>query len=219
MPINERPRERLIKYGVKQLSNEELLTVVIKNGTKNLSAKDLAQAILKETKNIKELSNISYEKLCSIKGIGSSKATTILSALELGFRLSMPQENIQNTKFNNVETVYNYFYQLTYNMQEHFYVIYLNNKNIIIKEKLLFIGTINASLVHPREIFKEAYLLDASSIICVHNHPSGFYTPSREDIDTTKRLNEVGHLLGIKLVDHIIVAHQGYYSFLENGYI
>lgn len=123
-------------------------------------------------------------------------------------------------KFNNTSTVYEYFKsKLDGKKQEHFYVIYLDNHTKIIKEKLLFIGTLNYSMVHPREIFKEALLSDASFIICVHNHPSGKSNPSKEDLNITKKILELGNKLGIKLLDHIIIGNDNFYSFYENGNI
>ncbi len=128
-------------------------------------------------------------------------------------------EIIDKIKVNDPKKVY-YFYKNRVNInQEEFYSIYLDAKKRIIKDKLIFMGTVNHSLVHPRDIFKEAYNLNACYIICVHNHPSGDVNPSRDDIDVTNRLKEVGNLLGIKLLDHIIISKENYYSFLENGRI
>lgn len=220
LPVNERPRERLIQYGVEYLSNEDLLTIIIRDGTKNMSAKDIALLLLKQINNIKHLNDLTFEKLCKINGIGNAKATLILASIELGKRVNNYLDTIVNLKITSVDNVYNYYKdRLCNKKQECFGVIYLNCKNIVIKEKIVFIGTINSSLVHPREIFKEAYMVDACSIICVHNHPSGNTEPSKEDINTTIRLKEVGNLLGIKLIDHLIISNTSYYSFLENGYI
>ena len=219
IPLDDRPRERLIKNGSENLSNEDLLTILIKSGTKNKSAKTISLEILKEYSNIHEMQNIPISKLKNINGLGEAKITTILAAIELGKRVYSSQVNIINKQFKAVEEVYKYYKEKIKRKQECFYTIYLDNQNRIIEDKLLFIGTINKSLVHPREIFKEAYLLSASSIICVHNHPSGDITPSNEDIEITKKLKEVGNLLGIKILDHIIIGNNKYYSFIENGNI
>lgn len=220
IPINERPRERLINNGVDKLNNEELLALLLKTGTKNMSAKNLANLILKKIGDIKNLKNITYNDLLKIDGIGSAKACDILAAIELGKRINKEVVSINNLKITSTEMVYKYYKDIIGDKkQEYFYCIYLDNNKKIIKDKLLFIGTINYSIVHPREVFKEAYLLSASSIICVHNHPSGNLEPSNEDIDLTNRLKEIGNLLGINVIDHVIITYDSYYSFYENNNI
>ena len=218
IPVNDRPRERLINNGVEVLSDEELLAVILKTGTKELSAKDLSGLILSKVKGINNLSEYNLEKLKSIKGIGEAKACLILACIELSKRMNKEVKSINNIKFNNCEIVYNYYKDIIGNKkQEYFYCIYLDNNKKIIKDKLLYIGTINYSIVHPREVFKEAYMLSASAIICVHNHPSGNTLPSTQDLELTKNLVSIGNLLGIKVLDHIIIANNNYYSFLENN--
>lgn len=214
---SERPRERLNKYGVEYLSNEELLSIILSSGVKNLSVKELSFNLLKEIKDIKKLNNITLEELKRMKGIGNSKACIILSAVELGKRINTNVDNIDNIKFDNPEIIYEYYKnKLKDKKQEYFYTVYLDSSKKIIKEKLLFIGTINQSIVHPREVFKEAYLCDATSIVCIHNHPSGNVLPSKEDISLTRRLKEIGLTFGVNIVDHIIIGNK-YYSFYENG--
>ena len=218
IPINDRPRERLINSGVDILSDEELLAVIIKTGTRELSAKDLSGLILSKVKGINNLNEYNLEKLKSIKGIGEAKACLILACIELSKRMNREVLNINNTKFTNCEIVYNYYKNIIGDKkQEYFYCIYLDNNKKIIKDKLLYIGTINYSIVHPREVFKEAYMLSASAIICVHNHPSGNVLPSKQDLELTKNLISIGNLLGIKVIDHIIIGNNNYYSFLENN--
>ena len=218
IPKNDRPIERLINNGVESLSNTELLSILIKTGTKMKSAKTLASEILKETNRIQDLKNLSLEKLSLIKGIGINKAACIVSAIELGKRLNNDLLVLNNTKINNSEIVFNYYKnKIGDKLQEYFYCIYLNTAKKVIKDKLLFIGTINQSIVHPREIFKEAYLLSASSIICVHNHPAGSIFPSKEDIKLTDKLVEIGKLLGVAIIDHVIITRDNYYSFFENN--
>lgn len=218
LPINERPRERLINHGVENLSNEELLAIILKTGTKDTSAKGIASLILSQVENIGDLQNKNYKQLLKIKGIGPSKAAVILACIELGKRINNKISNIQNLKADNPKVVFEYYSSLLgRKKQEHFYAIYLDNQKRVIEDKLLFIGTINKSLIHPQNIFKEAYMLDASAIICLHNHPSGNVIPSKEDINMTKKLVEIGNLFGIKVVDHIIVGSDKYYSLFENG--
>jgi len=218
IPKNERPRERLIFMGVETLNNEELLSILLKTGSKNLSAKDLANQLLKEVGSINKLKGINYQTLRRIKGIGDAKACSILTAVELGKRIKQDNLSLNNICITSANIVFDYFNNLFYNKkQEHFYCIYLDNRKKVIDVKQLFIGTLNQSLVHPREVFKEAVLLSASSIICIHNHPSGNITPSKDDIELTNRLINVGIFMGIKIIDHIIIGNNEYYSFLENG--
>ena len=218
MPVLDRPRERMLNTGVNVLSNEELLSILLKSGNKNVNVKELSLMLLKEVGDITNLKDLSYEKLKNIKGIGIAKASTILAAIELGKRVNT--KPIIREQFNNPEVIFNYYrYIIGDKKQEHFCCVYLDNQKRIIKDKIVFIGTLNYSPIHPREIFKEAYLLSASSIICIHNHPSGNVFPSKEDIMTTKRLMEIGKLLGIPIVDHIIIGSDKYYSLLEQGEI
>jgi len=219
LPINERPRERLINKGVTSLSDEELLSIVLKTGTKDVSAKLLAAQILKEIGNIQNLKNISFHELTKIKGIGAAKACLILAIQELHKRMSRRREKIVDVKITNPEIVYDYYNNIVNENQEYFYCLYLDSNKKVLKEKLLFMGTVNQSMVHPRDIFKEAYTVNATAFICIHNHPTGDVRPSKEDKIVTQRLNQIGELMGIKLVDHVIVGDGKYYSFLENGKI
>ena len=216
IPTLDRPRERLLNMGVKYLSNEDLLAILLKTGNKKSNVKELALLLLKEVGEIPNLSDISYEQLAKIKGIGIAKATTILAAIELGKRINV--KPLIRERLNSPEKIFNYYrYLIGSKKQEYFCCVYLDNQKRIIKDKIIFIGTLNFSPVHPREIFKEAYLLSASSFVCIHNHPSNNPIPSKEDIITTKRLSEIGKLLGIPLVDHIIIGIDNYYSMLEQG--
>ena len=220
LPKEDRPRERLINFGVENLSNEELLSLLLKTGTKNVSVKELAGNILKKLGGINKFNSVNYQMLTSISGIGSAKACTLLAVIELSKRISMENNSLNNIRIKSADIAFAYFKNIFNNKkQEYFYAIYLDNKKKVISNKLLFIGTLNQSIVHPREVFKEAYLLSASAIICVHNHPSGNVEPSKEDILLTKRFVEIGQLLGIKVVDHLIIGDDNYYSFLENSLI
>lgn len=214
----DRPRERLINNGVEVLSNEELLAIILKTGNKENSAKELASILIKELEGIKNLNNINYERLKKIKGIGTAKACELLASIELGKRINREISSLNNIILNKTSKVYEYYKDVLGNkQQEHFYCVYLDNKKRVIRDKLLFIGTLNYSIVHPREVFKSAYLLSASSIIVVHNHPTGNVIPSKQDLDLTNNLIAVGNILGIKVVDHVIIGKNNYYSFIENG--
>lgn len=215
IPINERPRERLIKYGVNNLSNEELLSIILRSGSKNISVKMLSNQILKNIENISELKNITLNKLIKIDGIGKVKAIELLASLELGKRVYYNNEKI-DIKLNNTNKIFEYFKDLFINeKQENFYAIYLNSKSKLISYRLLFKGTINSSCVHPREVFKYAFLESAYCIVVIHNHPSGDSTPSHEDEETTKALMEIGKLVAVPVVDHIIFGNNNYFSFYE----
>lgn len=220
LPISERPRERLEKVGVENLTNEELIAIILKSGNRKKSVKELGMEIIKEADGIDNLKSISKEKLQSIDGIGPIQAYTILSVIELGKRIFLDQSAKSKIVLNSSSLIYDYMkYKLLDQKQEYFYCLYLNNKKELIERKLLFMGTVNRSIVHPREVFKHAYLCSASGIICIHNHPSGDVKPSREDIRLTKSLVELGQMNGIPIVDHIIMGNDTYYSFYEEGEI
>lgn len=220
IPKQERPRERLINEGVETLSNEDLLSILLKTGTKEMSVKELSLALLKEVGSVEQLRFVNYPQLLKLPGIGESKACEILACIELAKRMHQKIQYIKGTVITNAELVFEYYQpKLKDEMQECFYVLYLDPKKEVISEKLLFKGTINYSLVHPREVFKEAYLVGATSMICVHNHPSGNVHPSKQDIEMTERLIQVGEWMGIALDDHVIIGKDLYYSFFENGNI
>lgn len=217
IPLFDRPRERLLKYGEESLSNEELISIILRTGTKNISVKDLSSFILKEINDITELKNISINSLKKINGVGEVKAITLKAAIELG-RRTYQNKDKKSIKLDSSYKIYNYMRDKLYDKkQEYFYSIYLDNKKKLIDCKLLFIGTINKSIVHPREIFKYAYLLSASSIVCIHNHPSKDVLPSNEDLLLTKNLVEIGKINGINVIDHIIIGNNNYYSLYDNN--
>ena len=213
---SERPRERLIAYGIDSLSNEELIAIILKSGSKKHNAKELASIILNSFKNINDLKNISINKLSKIDGIGISKSCSLLAAIELGKRVYYEKEKT-NIKLNNTTKIYEYFKDIFMGLEEeNFYAVYLNTKSNLISYKLLFKGTINKSIVHPREIFKWAVLESAYYIIIMHNHPSGDISPSIEDKELTISLMNIGKTMGIPVMDHIIFGKDKYYSFYEN---
>lgn len=219
LPKSERPRERMISFGPSSLSNEELLSILLRCGNKNESVKELSLQILKKASTVSCLSNLTYSNLLSIKGVGPAKATVLLAAIELGKRIVL-SDNISSVKCSNPTNIFNNTkYLFEGKKQEYFYCLYLDNKNKLIDKKLLFIGTVNRSLVHPREVFKYAYLYSASGIICLHNHPSGEVEPSKDDIILTSVLCEIGNIQKIPILDHIIIGEDTYYSFSDNGKI
>ena len=217
LPISEKPRERLIKYGVSNLSNEDLLAIILRTGTKNISVKDLALDILNYAKDIRNLKYYSYKKFVNINGIGEVKAITLCAAIELGRRVYLDKDCI-NIKINSTNKVYELFKDYFQNeYQEIFLVLYLDTQKNLIEKKVLFKGTPNQSIAHPREIFKYAYLTSAQAIICIHNHPSGNPNPSKQDDIFTKKIIEIGKLLQIDVLDHIIMGNNIYYSYFEHG--
>ncbi len=220
IPKSERPRERLYQYGPSNLSNEELLSIILKSGNKKYSLKEIVLGLLSHIDNIKDLKKENVVSLMQIPGISQIKAIELVAVLELGKRVYAEislEEVISCTTPTNIIKYFNYLFQDK--KQEEFYVIYLDNSKKFLAKKKLFIGTISSSLVHPREIFKEAYLLSASYIICLHNHPSGNCLPSKEDIDITRKIKELGVIHSIFLIDHIIIGQNNYYSFYENNHI
>ena len=220
MPVSERPRERLIKYGAGNLSNEDLVSIIIKTGCLGYSVRDIALIVIKRLENIGNLQELNMNYLKGIKGLGDVKIIELLASIELGKRVYLNSHKVNSLKYNNPYLVYQDNLPLFRGKkQEYFYCLYLDNRNRLIERKLLFMGTVNRSIVHPREIFKEAYLLSSSGIICMHNHPSGEILPSNEDIELTKSLVEIGKIQGINVVDHLIISDNASYSVSEEGLI
>lgn len=214
LPLTERPRERFIKYGANALSNEELISILIRTGSKNKSVKDISYDLLHSI-NIHDLNNIDYSVLSSIKGIGSVKAITILAAIELGKRVLTKEDTI--FKINNSNDIYYYVKdELEHELQEKFLAIYLDTKKNIITKKIIFIGTANQSNVYLRDVFRDAVKNNAVSIIIVHNHPAGSIKPSIQDTYITNEFIKVGKILNIPIIDHLIIGHNDYYSYLES---
>lgn len=217
IPEFERPREKLIKNGANVMSTSELLAIILEGGTKNINANELAFLLLKEIGSIKNFLNTSYSKLINIKGIGPAKATKIMATIELGKRIILEEEK-PHIILKDPRAIYLYSKPLFYLLkQECFYIILLDINHKVLETKLLFKGTMTRSSVHPREIFKEAYLTNASFIICLHNHPSGKVNPSPKDIEFTSYLVALGQIHGVLIYDHLIVSDETYYSFKENN--
>lgn len=219
VPKEDRPRERLLSLGANHLSNQELLAILLGSGTKDESVMTLANRVLMHFEGLKLLKDATFEELTAIKGIGNAKGVLILSALELGKRLSQYRPS-ERYVIRSPEDGADYIMEELRNLnQEHFVVLFLNTKNQIIHRQTIFIGSLNASIVHPREVFREAVKRSAASIIVAHNHPSGDPTPSQEDIHVTKRLQESGKMIGIELLDHLIIGDHKFVSLKEKGYI
>ena len=215
MPLDEQPREKALKYGFSSLSDAELLAILLRTGTKELNVKELALEILKEMNNLNGLQNSRISKLSSIKGVGKVKAITILAALELGKRFNK-ESNFKALKIRETKDVYNaYKDELENDAQEKFMAVFLNNQNIVLASKILFVGVSNQSLIEPKIIFKEAMLYNATRLIVIHNHPSGNPSPSKEDYLVTDQIMEAGNLLNIRLIDHLIIGKEKYFSFYD----
>ncbi len=215
LPQTEMPRERLLQYGVENLSNADLLSIILRSGVKDYSAKDIALNILKQTESINNLGTIGIRELSNIRGVGTIKAITILAAIELGKRVTS-YEIVPKMRLSSVTRVHEVFSSFFVNLkQEKFMAIYLDTKKCLISYKILFVGTIDQTTIHPREIFNEALKVHASSIIVMHNHPSNDLTPSNNDKIITKQIIECGKIIGIPLIDHIITNGEEYFSFYD----
>lgn len=214
----DRPREKAIRFGLETLTNQELLAVILRSGTKDESALVLAQNILNKCGGLNKLHLTTMSELMSIKGIKKAKALSIMCAIELAKRMQFTRSE-DLVKVCNAKDVYNYLMpKMKFEQQEKFYVLFLNLQNEIIYEKLIFTGTLNVSVVHPREIFKEALGCSCAAIICVHNHPSGSLVPSNSDIALSKQLEQVGKTMQINLFDHIIISSNGFISLRSKGF-
>lgn len=220
MPENERPREKLIRYGSQTLSNSELLAIILRTGSKEQSAIELANTVLSHDDNgIRYLANCTPEELSKIKGIGQSKACQIIAAIELGNRLSRSTLESKKAIRSPKDLTDIFISDMRFLEKEHLKVVFLNTKNEIIAYETISIGSLNASIVHPREVFNRAIKKSSASIILFHNHPSGNPEPSKEDINITKRLMEAGRIIGIEVLDHVIIGDGDYFSLKENSLI
>ncbi len=216
MPKLDKPREKAQTYGVKYLTDAELIAILLRTGTRNLSSLDIARKIINEYGNLNNIDNSSPKKLSSIKGVGSTKAITILSALELGKRFLKAKDDT-TFKANNSKSIYeNMKYHFYKQKQEQFFVLFLNKNKKVLNIKRIYKGTNSLINIAPNEIFKEAYLSSSSNIVLVHNHPSGSTLPSKNDLIATERLIKAGKILGINVIDHLIITDDGYYSFYDN---
>lgn len=215
IPIFERPREKVIHQGVQYLSNSELIAILLRTGTKEQNVLRISEELVYKLSNIKDLNNLTIAELTSIKGIGPSKAVTILAAVELGRRISNLNE--KEYLLNSTKQVFNYMKNYFINSkEEHLYGLYLNAKGILISAIELSKGTISSTLIDSDVIFKWYYKLSSSALILVHNHPSGDSTPSLADLKKTDEVVKKAKLLDINILDHIVIG-KNYYSMRENN--
>lgn len=220
-PEGERPRERLVKYGAENLSDAQLLAIILRTGDRieKTSAVDLARILIDKFGNFRELDSVSVSELQSIKGIGPAKGVQIKAALEIGKRF-LRQKTEPKEKIKSVEDVFNYYKPYLRDLKkEVFKVMLLDGRNKIIKDVTISEGSLTKSIVHPREVIKEATKESAAALIFVHNHPSGESKPTKDDIEITERLINACDIVGIRVLDHIIIGANDYFSFADEGLI
>lgn len=211
LPKIERPREKLEKYGSDKLSNSELLAILLRTGSKGVNVVELSNKILKKFSS-NGLTVATVKELKNTFGLGTAKACEIVACFELGRRLLSDKQALL---ILSPQDVWKELKDVRNNKKEHFVVFFLDIRNQEIKREIISVGTLNANLVHPREVFEPAIVHGAAQIIIAHNHPSGNPEPSQEDIEITRRLVDAGKLLGIEVLDHIVVSNTGYASFRE----
>jgi len=215
-PETERPRERLIKHGAETLSDAQLLAIVLRTGSNGNTVIDTAIQLLQEFGGLKGIDEASVSELKKFKGLGIAKISQIKASFELGRRLL--SQRVEEKIFNSAETVFRYFYpKINRLKKEVFITLLLDTKLKLIKEVKVSEGTLNQSLIHPREIFKEAVKESAYAMILLHNHPSGDPTPSEQDIEITKKLRKASEILEIPVLDHVIIGSGKYFSMKEKG--
>ena len=218
IPAEDRPSNRLMSNGSASLSNAELLSIILKSGSVAENAINLSQRVLSQF-DLKQLSAIEMTQLMKIHGIKSGKAAQIVACFELARRLEM-FDSSSKFKINSPEDVYRRLYPtMRESKKEHFVELCLDTKNQIIREDTISIGSLNANVVHPREVFRTALIESAAHITVAHNHPSGDPTPSREDLEITKKLLETGKIMGIDVLDHVIIGDCRHFSMKEAGHI
>lgn len=215
LPRIERPREKLIKYGPDKISDAELLAIILRTGQKGLNVLDISKSFLKKYSK-DQILNLNHSELKKIKGFGEVKACELIASIELGKRLVSKKVNVI---LLSPQDVWNEMKEIRNSTKEHFYIIYLDTRHQKINKDLISIGTLNASLVHPREVFEPAIKNLAAAIILVHNHPSSNTDPSDADFNITKKLVEAGKLLDIEVIDHVIISSTSWFSFKEKGLI
>jgi len=215
---DEQPYEKIERLGPKALTDAELLAIILRTGSKNTSSVKTARQLLSVlNRGLGSIQVLSQKEMQSIKGIGRVKAIQLKAVAEISTRLSKC-EGIKRYRIHSPKSVASIFMEeMRYLSQEHIKVLFLDNKNGIIKDKDISVGTVNASLVDPRDIFIEALDVGAVNIILLHNHPSGDSTPSNEDIEITNRIIEAGRIIGIQLIDHIVIGDGNYISLKEYG--
>lgn len=217
LPRVERPREKLIQYGPFKLTDSELLAIILRTGRKGENVLAMAKRVLGILK-LDSFKELTFNELVRIAGIGQTKACEIIACIELGKRI-FKNKKLDISQILSPVDVFNKLKDIRDNKKEHFVVFFLDARNQEIKREIISVGTINANLVHPREVFEPAVKYLAVQIIVAHNHPSGNLEPSEEDICVTKRLVEAGKILGIELIDHIIVTRECFQSLKEKGIV
>jgi DNA repair protein RadC len=218
LPVSERPRERLNKYGVEALSAQEILALILGRGISGESVTVTSQRLLSQFGNLRGLADATIEELAKIRGIGPAKASQIKAAFELANRLENTHESDKNSTVKTPEDVVSLVQnRLKGKKKEYFLVICLDTRGKHIKTSEVSVGSLDSSIVHPREVFKEALTASAASVIFAHNHPSGDPEPSEDDIKLTKRLADAGNILGIDVLDHVIVVDNGFKSLKREG--
>jgi len=216
-PEDERPREKLIRFGPEKMSEAELLAILLRIGNQEGSAIDLARHLIQETGGLSGIDGKSVSELCKVKGIGPAKAAQIKAAFEIGKRLLSGQGR-SSGKITCSQDIYRFLSpHLSRHQREVFKVIFLTGRNGVIKEETLFEGSLTESLVNPREVVKSALGESAAGVAFVHNHPSGDPTPSNEDRRVTEQLIQACRLVNVRVVDHVIIGDRGYYSFADEG--
>jgi len=217
LPRDERPRERMMRLGAEALSHVELLAILLRTGNRRESAVQLAQRVLHECGGLRRFAERSWNELTQIPGIGPAKALELQASLELGRRVArsrLPEAVVISSPQDAADLLME---EMRHLREEHFVVMFLNTKNHVVARQTLSIGTLNASLVHPREVYKAALRHNSASIICAHNHPSGDPSPSVEDVQLTRRLKDAGEIIGIELLDHIVIGDHRFVSLKEIG--
>ncbi len=206
----DQPRERMAKKGIDSLSNAELLAIVLRTGRVGEPVITLAHRLLVQMGGLKGIASSEWQELSQLQGIGGAKAMSIKAAVELATRFSKEEESESLLLDSPLKIIFQYSYQMEQYDRETLIALHLDTKKRLISEEVVAIGTLNASLVHPREVFRKAVKQGAAAIVLLHNHPSGDPTPSPEDIQVTKRLKEVGKLMGIPLLDHFVIGNKTY---------
>lgn len=215
LPAHRRPREKLVERGPEGLNDEELIAVLLRVGVRGKSAVQLGKALV-DRFGLKGLLTVKMDDLKEVKGLGTAKAAQLLAAFELAKRAN---DGPSELALNNAERVVNLLNDLKTKTKEHFVAVYLNARYRLLERELVSVGHLTGSLVHPREVFKPALELSAAFVILAHNHPSGDPAPSQDDIGLTKRLVEVGHLLDVPVLDHLIICKEEWVSLKELGII
>lgn len=216
-PVNERPRERMQAHGAEALSNAELLAILLRTGSAEESVLRLAERILREAGSLKGLNEMRLEQLTALRGVGPAKALQIQASIELGRRLCRSAPESRHTIRTPGDAAELLMEDMRYLRKEHFVCLYLNTKNHVIGRETISVGSLNVTIVHPREVFRAAIQRSSAAILCAHNHPSGDPTPSPEDIDLTARLAEAGAVVGIELLDHLVIGDGVFVSMKEKG--